>query len=349
MDKPLISFVIWCYNQEAFIREAIQGAFSQNYSPLEIIISDDCSDDRTFDIVRDMAAAYSGPHKLRLCRNPRNLGIGGNLNRAVGLARGELLVMAGGDDISLPQRTRRLVEAWDDSGRRATTLYSSFVGIDERGAPISGLGLPEPNDRSHSGYEEVAALTFARRRRPAFGGGTQAISPKLFSIFGPLPERIWAEDTALAFRTALIGGGFTFVNAPLVKGRRHGANNSPGAHLIRPRDAASFREFQHKRHAELCRMVGVYDSFAADAVRAEQQGLISPAEYVRLKSRILGERRRFKLRSDLLVQVWWERTITFCKLYSFALRPRELLESSPHLLPRALHCAGVIARNRICL
>jgi len=48
--KPLITFALFAYNQERFIREAVQGAFSQTYSPLEIIMSDDCSKDRTFDI-----------------------------------------------------------------------------------------------------------------------------------------------------------------------------------------------------------------------------------------------------------------------------------------------------------
>src|SRR5512139_2419524 len=110
MDRPLISFVMTCYNQERFIHEALQGAFSQHYSPLEIIISDDCSTDRTFDLVREVGAAYRGPHRLVLNRNPANLGIGGNLSKAMELCNGELVITAGGDDISLPERTSRTLE-----------------------------------------------------------------------------------------------------------------------------------------------------------------------------------------------------------------------------------------------
>ena len=44
MERPLISFVVLAYNQESFIREAIEGALTQTYSPLEIVFSDDCSD-----------------------------------------------------------------------------------------------------------------------------------------------------------------------------------------------------------------------------------------------------------------------------------------------------------------
>jgi glycosyltransferase involved in cell wall biosynthesis len=88
-DLPLVSFVLIAYNQEQFIAEAIQGAFAQTYSPLEIILSDDCSRDGTFRIMEEMANAYHGPHTVILNRNPKNLGIGGHVNRVMELAQGE--------------------------------------------------------------------------------------------------------------------------------------------------------------------------------------------------------------------------------------------------------------------
>ena len=49
--RPLITFALFAYNQEKYIEEAVQGAFLQTYSPLEIILSDDGSTDRTFEII----------------------------------------------------------------------------------------------------------------------------------------------------------------------------------------------------------------------------------------------------------------------------------------------------------
>jgi len=46
-DRPLVTFALVAYNQEQYIREAVEGAFAQTYEPLEIILSDDCSSDRT--------------------------------------------------------------------------------------------------------------------------------------------------------------------------------------------------------------------------------------------------------------------------------------------------------------
>jgi glycosyltransferase involved in cell wall biosynthesis len=50
---------MFAYNHERFIAEAVRGALSQTYSPLEIIISDDCSTDRTFEIIQSEVAGYS--------------------------------------------------------------------------------------------------------------------------------------------------------------------------------------------------------------------------------------------------------------------------------------------------
>src|SRR2546421_11119698 len=177
MDKPLISFAVGCYNQEAFIREAVESAFSQTYSPLEIIISDDCSKDRTFEVVQQMAAAYRGPHTVRLNRNDRNLGISGNTSRAVELCRGELVILAAGDDVSLPERTNIIVQAWNDSGRKATSLYSRFSVIDENGSvveePVRNCGRESQVRFLH---ERGTIPGFIRRRQPHVPGCAHAIS-----------------------------------------------------------------------------------------------------------------------------------------------------------------------------
>ena len=73
-DRPLVTFALFTFNQQRFVREAIAGAFAQNYSPLEIIISDDCSTDRTFEIAQETAASYSGPHCVTVRRTSKNRG-----------------------------------------------------------------------------------------------------------------------------------------------------------------------------------------------------------------------------------------------------------------------------------
>ena len=46
-ELPLLTFALFSYNQENYIRQAVEGALAQDYPRLEIIISDDCSQDET--------------------------------------------------------------------------------------------------------------------------------------------------------------------------------------------------------------------------------------------------------------------------------------------------------------
>ena len=75
VERPLVSFLLFSYKQEAFIEAAMRAALAQTYEPLEIIVSDDCSPDGTFDIIKQIAAEYKGPHHLRINRNEKNRGM----------------------------------------------------------------------------------------------------------------------------------------------------------------------------------------------------------------------------------------------------------------------------------
>jgi len=80
---PRVTFFLFAYNQADFIRDACEAALAQTYTPLEVILSDDCSSDETFQIMQDVVASYSGPHQVRLNRNDQNLGLIGHVNRAM--------------------------------------------------------------------------------------------------------------------------------------------------------------------------------------------------------------------------------------------------------------------------
>ena len=68
-EQLFVTFVLFAYNQEKYIREAVEGALSQTYGAMEIILSDDRSTDRTFEIMEEVVAEYTGIHEVILRKN----------------------------------------------------------------------------------------------------------------------------------------------------------------------------------------------------------------------------------------------------------------------------------------
>jgi glycosyltransferase involved in cell wall biosynthesis len=155
-DRPLVSFIVKTYNQERYVDSVLQGAFAQTYRPIEIVVSDDGSTDGSVTRIRQAVAGAgfvepvsvetrdgaeierygTGDRTVVLVLNARNRGNCGNWCFACSVARGELFVKADGDDISLPERTERIVAEWRKAGPSCGVLYHNAIMIDENGREI---------------------------------------------------------------------------------------------------------------------------------------------------------------------------------------------------------------------
>lgn len=207
----LVTFALFAFNQQRYIREAIEGAFSQTYSPLEIILTDDCSSDATPAIMEEMAAAYTGPHKVIVRRGLKNVGTLSHVIHAARLAHGELFVVAAGDDISLPERTNIIVQAMSDP--RYLAFSSDEVGIDEN------------FERYPLSVAEVEQRLRLHRANPAWiHGATAAYRTDMVKSM-PLPQcPILLEDRVLTDIVALMGKESVRSTEALIYYRKHNEN-----------------------------------------------------------------------------------------------------------------------------
>jgi glycosyltransferase involved in cell wall biosynthesis len=222
-SKPLVTFALVAYNQEHFIAEAVAGALSQTFSPLEIIISDDCSTDHTFKIIQEQVAEYRGPHKIRLNQNERNIGFGSHINRVMEMATGTLIVVAAGDDVSLHNRVERLYSVYNSSGRKAMSIFSNAIVIDESGNKEQLCGQKiDP---------QTLSLYWLAKHMGGAMGCSHAWDRRLFDLFGPMDKEVIHEDVVISFRAALLGK-IEYLNEVLVLYRRHGNN----IHFTEPKD-----------------------------------------------------------------------------------------------------------------
>lgn len=219
MNLPLVTVILFCFNQERTVGEAALSCLQQDYDgPLEIIFSDDCSTDETCTILQELAFTYQGKHTVRLRRNPVNLGIGGHYNVAITEAQGDLVFTAAGDDISLPQRVSTITSAWLEAHRIPDLITSNLIKIDENGIET---GVIDVDDLSLWDSPEKWMA-----KRPYVIGAAHAFTRRMHERFGNFISEVVYEDQIMAFRMTLGGGGVK-VGRPLVKYRFGGVSQLP--------------------------------------------------------------------------------------------------------------------------
>lgn len=127
---PFVSIALAAYNGEKYLPEQLDSLLAQDYPNFEIIISDDCSNDRTWEILQSYAIKND---KIKLLpKLPANIGYNKNFIRAFEACGSGLISPCDQDDIWHPNKTRRLVESLSDSA----LVYCNNRFINEGGAPL---------------------------------------------------------------------------------------------------------------------------------------------------------------------------------------------------------------------
>jgi glycosyltransferase involved in cell wall biosynthesis len=233
---PSVTFALFAYNHERYIREAVKGALAQDFGPIEIILSDDGSTDRTFEFMQDAVANYNGPHLVRLNRNRENIGLASHVNRIFREAKGEVIVVAAGDDISLPSRVSDTVAAL--RACPGSTMVS-FVdqSIDDVGTVLAS---PEPIASTTTfGLSEFLAHGSSAQREMQISGASRAILKSTVNTFGDLLPDCPAEDSPYLLRSLYVGKGVV-CHWPGIRYRQHSEQLS-SERSIAGMDAAAFK------------------------------------------------------------------------------------------------------------
>ncbi|MEN9949769.1 MAG: hypothetical protein RLY85_521 [Bacteroidota bacterium] len=95
MENPLFSIIVTAYNRELFIGETLESISAQSFQNYELIVSDDCSTDKTYALAESYRTRFQG---MRISRNESNLGQFRNRNYAASLATGEYILYVDSDD-----------------------------------------------------------------------------------------------------------------------------------------------------------------------------------------------------------------------------------------------------------
>lgn len=114
--RKSIGVVLCTYNGEKYLREQLESILCQTRAPEQILILDDCSRDRTVEIVESFLEKDA---RIRLIRNETNLGYASNFEKGISLCKTDFIALSDQDDIWFHDKLERLaaeLEAYPGAG-----------------------------------------------------------------------------------------------------------------------------------------------------------------------------------------------------------------------------------------
>ena len=145
LRAPLVSIMIPTYNRPRYFRETLESARAQTYPNIEIIVCDNSTDERTAELMQ----AYEDDVRIRYVRNRAARTKAENFMPFEHLAQGEYLQWCMDDDILLPDKITRMMDAF--LREPGITLVTSLRGVVDGDGNY--LGLWQGNVPVHGTYE----------------------------------------------------------------------------------------------------------------------------------------------------------------------------------------------------
>ena len=216
---PKVAVCIPTWNGGRFVADAIQSILAQSFTNLEIVVVDDHSTDSTVEVVR----SFADP-RLTLYENERRLGIPGNWNHALSLARGEYVCLFHQDDRMEPDNLARKAHVLD-SDPTIGLVHSAIELVLEPSAPYPPAQWVEEAAEDFIVDDPVYFRRLLLEGNIICASTVLARREALVEAGGFDPELGFACDYALWMRLCL-DRRVAFLSQPLVKYRWHADNET---------------------------------------------------------------------------------------------------------------------------
>lgn len=230
----LVSVIMCVYNGEKYLSQQISSILNQTYTTLELLILDDCSSDKSLDIINHYLQLDS---RIKLIKNPVNLGFNKNFENGLQLANGDLIAISDQDDIWLPHKISRLVENLDD----VLLVYSNSELIDE-----SGNILKKTLDRNIEHLNRPQFTSFLDENFVT--GHTCLLKKELLKYILPFPKDIFFYDWWIGFAASYVGK-INYLNEVLTYYRIH-PSSWMQLQAVNTKDKISERLIKKKKQIE---------------------------------------------------------------------------------------------------
>lgn len=150
-----VSVITPVYNVEKYIDKTLESVFAQTYKDIEIVLVDDCSRDKSAQII----ARYKESHlEIVYFLQPKNMGAGAARNKALELASGQYVAFLDSDDLWLPEKTERQIKLMKE--KNSSFSYAAIEMMDENRKTIKGKrNLKETCDYKYLLHNTIIATS----------------------------------------------------------------------------------------------------------------------------------------------------------------------------------------------
>ncbi len=204
-------------NQSAYIPDALRSAFAQTTRPCDVVVSDDAGTDDTSAVVEAFRQTLAPELRglLRCERSDKLLGIGGNFDRAVRLAKGEFVVKLDSDDLLEADFVARLSEGLQ-ANPKAGWAHGNVMNIHPDQSPI-GLA----HARKVKGFYDSARALSPYLRHNDTCHCVMLRKSAYLEVGGYRANMKTCEDWLLWLEMIFAGWGYYFYDKPLAKMRKY--------------------------------------------------------------------------------------------------------------------------------
>ncbi|NDD69380.1 MAG: glycosyltransferase family 2 protein, partial [Synechococcaceae bacterium WB9_4xC_028] len=129
-----ITIILPVYGRSGLLGPALESVLQLQDPGWQLLIADDGSDADTQAFIQSWIDSQNQDTRVRWVRRPKNLGLFGNLNRAIEESQSEWVLLLCSDDLLLPHaigRIHEMCERWPDAG----LILSTYESINEDGSP----------------------------------------------------------------------------------------------------------------------------------------------------------------------------------------------------------------------
>lgn len=229
LKLPLVSFVVTSYNYEKYILKTLESIKKQSYTNFEIIVVDDCSSDKSCEVIENFISENQNL-RIILIKQNSNQGQLSAMLRGLKEAQGQFVSFIDSDDVLFEDYAKTHVRVHLETSVAFTSCQIAEIGEDDEIHTLKSISSPHSTTLDELFAGENANYEILKNKR--FGGWYWSPNSSAMYRKASIETLLDYQNTSawricpdkFLFNFAHLIGGSAIIYTPLIGYRRHKSN-----------------------------------------------------------------------------------------------------------------------------